>query len=77
MEHQCCPVNLNLVLLQLATHLVYRVFSGIGDINVGNLFPSFRRRPRSGAGMHRTRSEGCKSSDFNDFLDTGLRRYDD
>jgi hypothetical protein len=29
---------LNFVLLQLATHLVYRVFSGIGDMNMGNLF---------------------------------------
>jgi hypothetical protein len=32
-------------------------------MNMGNLFPSFRRRP--------------ESSDFNDFLDTGLRQYDD
>jgi hypothetical protein len=62
MSIHCCLINLNLVLPQLATHLVHRVFSGIGDMNIGNLFPSFRR---------------LESSDFNGFLDTGLRRYDD
>jgi len=58
----CCPVNLKRVFLQLATYFRYRLFSGVGDMNIGNLSPSFRCRP--------------ESSSFNDFLDDGLCRHD-
>ncbi|MBL1277244.1 MAG: hypothetical protein COB30_014265 [Ectothiorhodospiraceae bacterium] len=58
----CCPVNLKQFLLQLALYLKSRVVSGVGGMNNGILFPSFRRRP--------------ESSDVNDSLDTGLRQHD-